>query len=117
MKKSLVTTIAAAALIAGAGLASAQQTNMPGNTSQTSQDLYQNKTSGAENPTASKPGAPAKQGKSASVKKHHHGRQAMMKKHHHAMNNALKGTSQGRSATAKKSQPSSTKSQPGGGTY
>jgi hypothetical protein len=74
VRKSLVTTIAAAALIASAGLATAQQTdqqpNMPGNTNQPSQDLYQNQTPGAENPSVGQPATSAKQGRSAAVKKH-----------------------------------------------
>jgi hypothetical protein len=80
MRKSLVATIAAAALIASAGLATGQQTdqqpNMPGNTNQPSQDLYQNQTPGAENPSVGQPATSAKQGRSAAVKKH-----AAMKKH------------------------------------
>jgi hypothetical protein len=100
MKKSLAITIAAAALIAGAGLATAQQTNMPGGTSKSTQGpTYQGQSAGPANPTKAEPGAvqksPAKQGRSAvKAKKHHYGSHAWMQ-----------SPAQGRSAAEKNKQP------------
>src|ERR1700730_19343747 len=49
---------------------------MPGNTNQPNQDLYQNETPGAENPSVGQPATSAKQGRSAAIKKHHYGKHA-----------------------------------------
>ena len=102
MKKSLPTTIAAAALIAGAGLATAQQTNTPVGPSKSTQNpSYQDQPAGSANPPKAEPGtmqkSPAKQGRSAvKAKKHHYGAHAWMQ-----------SPAQGRSAAEKKMQPSS----------
>jgi hypothetical protein len=119
MRKSLVTTIAAAALIAGAGLAKAQQT-------QPTPDVNQDQTPGMASPSKAEPGTikknPASEGKSASVqdqtpgmasaskaepgtiKKNpaREGKSAsVMKKHHYGKHAAMKSTAEGRSVTTK----------------
>jgi hypothetical protein len=121
-----VTTIAAAALIAGAGLATAQQT-------QPTPNAYQDQTPGMANPSKAEPGtikkSSAREGKSASVmKKHHYGKHTAMKgtaqgrsaatvkKHHYGKHTAMKGTAQGRSVMPKKIDSGSAKS-PSQGAY
>jgi hypothetical protein len=119
MRKSLVTTIAAAALIAAAGLATAQQT-------QPTPDVNQDQTPGMASPSKAKPGtiknSPAREGKSASVQDQmpgmatpskaepstmkkspaREGRSAsVMKKHHYGKHTAMKSTAEGRSVTTK----------------
>jgi hypothetical protein len=99
MKNSLAATLAATALIVGAGLATAQQTNMPGSTVKTTEaPSYQEKSTGAASKT--EPGtmqkSPAKQGRSAVKSRgHHYGSHAWMQ-----------SPTQGRSAAEKKKQPS-----------
>lgn len=81
MRTSLLTTIAAAALIAGAGVSYAQQANTPGSTGNPPQATDQNPSSGMQSQSQTEPGTamknPAKQGRSVSMKKHHHARHAM----------------------------------------
>ncbi|MGH6796015.1 MAG: DUF1236 domain-containing protein [Methylocella sp.] len=73
MRKSLLTTIAAAALIAGAGLAKAQQ--MPGS-NRTNAQGYSEGQQGAANPAEHQPGAMQDQRRSAATQQTEHRGQA-----------------------------------------